>query len=77
MVFLAFTKPEIYPYHNEFDFIKRYVINRLIPGEFDDVTSMQINEIVDRSSDSTWGEYLSDASHHLSNITKKIFKRHS
>ncbi len=77
LVFLAFTKPEIYPYHNEFDFIKRYVINRLIPGEFDDVTSMQINEIVDRSSDSTWTEYLSDASHHLSNITKKIFNRNS
>ena len=77
LVFLAFTKPEIYPYHGEFDFIKRYVINRLIPGEFDDVTSMQINEIVDRSSDSSWTEYISDASHHLSNMTKKIFNRNS
>ena len=68
--FLAFNKPEIKPYHNNYDFIKRYVINRLVPGEFDDVSSMQINEIVERSSESSWTEYISDASHHLSNNLK-------
>jgi hypothetical protein len=68
--FLAFNKPEIKPYHNNYDFIKRYVINRLVPGEFDDVSSMQINEIVERSSDSSWTEFISDYSHHLSNNLK-------
>ena len=71
LVFLAFTKPEIYPYHNDFDFIKRYVINRLVPGEFDDESSIQISEIVDRSSERNWGEFISDYSHHLSNKIKK------
>ena len=68
--FLAFNKPEIKPYHNNYDFIKRYVINRLVPGEFDDVSSMQINEIVERSSESSWTEFISDYSHHLSNNLK-------
>ena len=73
LVFLAFTKPEIYPYHNDFDFIKRYVINRLVPGEFDDESSIQISEIVDRSSDRNWGEFISDYSHHISNKFKSLF----
>ena len=52
---------------------KRYVINRLVPGEFDDESSIQISEIVDRSSDRNWGEFISDYSHHISTKFKIFF----
>ena len=40
LTFLAFNKPEIQPYYNNYTFIKNYVIKKLIPGEFDEEGSM-------------------------------------
>ena len=72
LTFLAFNKPEIYPYYNNYTFIKKYVIKKLIPGEFDDESSMQITEIVERSSNPSMLEQLSDITHLISNKVKNV-----
>ena len=72
LTFLAFNKPEIYPYYDNYKFIKKYVIKKLIPGEFDEEGSMQITEIVEKSSNSSMLEQLSDISHIISNKVKNV-----
>ena len=72
LTFLAFNKPEIYPYYNNYKFIKTYVIKKLIPGEFDEEGSMQIKEIVEKSSNSSMLEQLSDFTHTISNKVKNV-----
>ena len=72
LTFLAFNKPEIYPYYNNYKFIKNYVIKKLIPGEFDEEGSMQIKEIVEKSSNSSMLEQISDFTHIISNKVKNV-----
>ena len=48
------------------------MIERLIPGESDIEASMQIIDIVDRSSYSSWGQNLSDWSHTIGNSMRNI-----
>ena len=47
--------------------IKNHVIERLIPGETDIEASMQIIDIVERSSSSSWGESVAEWTHTISN----------
>ena len=72
LTFLAFNKPEIEPYYNNYTFIKNYVIKKLIPGEFDEEGSMQIKEIVEKSSNSSMLEQISDFTHIISNKVKNV-----
>ncbi len=72
LTYLAFNKPEIENYYDNYDFIKEYIINRLVPGEFDDEGTMHMIKIVERSSDQSWSEKLSDMSHNLANNLKSI-----
>ena len=52
--------------------IKNHVIERLIPGEEDEEASMQIINIVERSTKSDWGDQLSEWTHELGNEFKKF-----
>ena len=72
LTFLAFNKPEIEPYYNNYSFIKNYVVKKLIPGEFDEEGSMQIKEIVEKSSNSSMLEQISDFTHIISNKVKNV-----
>ena len=72
LMFLAFNKPDIIPYNNNYEFIKKYIIDRLVPGEFDDESSSQIIEIIERSSNESLVEKLSDFSHYTANNIKGL-----
>ena len=61
-------------YQNDFLTIKNHVIERLIPGENEKEASMQIINIVERSTKSDWGEQLSEWTHELSNHAKSFSK---
>ena len=59
---------------SDFLTIKNHVIERLIPGENEKEASMQIINIVERSTKSDWGDQLSEWTHELSNHAKSIGK---
>jgi len=71
--YLSFIEPPIHPYYNNSKIIKDYVIDKLIPGEFDEECSLQISNIVENSSNSTYMEQLSDLSHKVSNKAKDMY----
>ena len=71
--YLSFIEPPIHPYYNNMNLIKNYVIDKLIPGEFDEECSLQISNIVENSSNSTYMEQLSDLSHKVSNKAKEFY----
>ena len=71
--YLSFIEPPIHPYYNNNNLIKNYVIDKLIPGEFDEECSLQISNIVESSSNSTYMEQLSDLSHKVSNKAKELY----
>ena len=51
--------------------MKKHVIERLVPGEFDDESSTQIVEIVDKSSSESYMSRFSDLTHHIANKAKE------
>jgi len=71
--YLSFIEPPIYPYYNNNELIKNYVIDKLIPGEFDEECSSQISNIVEKSSNPSYMEQLSDISHQFGNKVKNVY----
>ncbi len=72
LTYLSFARPGIKNYQNDFLTIKNHVIERLIPGENEEEASMQIINIVERSTKSDWGDQLSEWTHELSNQAKSL-----
>ena len=72
--YLAFITPEIPNFYNNFTLIKHHVLERLVPGENDKEASMQIINIVNRSSNAL---HISDWTHNISvrlnNLKDSIF----
>uniref|UniRef100_A0A6C0C1V7 FYVE-type domain-containing protein n=1 Tax=viral metagenome TaxID=1070528 RepID=A0A6C0C1V7_9ZZZZ len=69
--YMAFNEPNIDKFYGKYDRIKEHVIERLVPGEFDDESSMQIVEIVNKSSNEGYISKVSDWSHHVANKAKE------
>ena len=72
LTYLVFTVPSIDNYKYTKDIIKNHVIERLIPGETDTEASMQIIDIVERSSNSSWGQSVAEWTHILGNQFRHI-----
>ena len=72
MTYLEFSVPSIDKFKYNSETIRNHVIERLIPGESDIEASMQIIDIVERSSYTTWGQNLSDWSHTIGNSMRNI-----
>ena len=58
LTYLEFSVPSIDKFKYNSETIRNHVIERLIPGESDIEASMQIIDIVERSSYTTWGQNL-------------------
>ena len=72
LYYLDFTVPVIDHHRYNEDNIRNHVVERLVPGETDQEASMQIIDIVERSSYSSWGQNLSDWSHSVGNSMRNI-----
>ena len=72
LTYLEFSIPSIDRYKYNSETIRNHVIERLIPGESDIEASMQIIDIVERSSYTTWGQNLSDWSHTIGNSMRNL-----
>jgi len=72
LTYLAFSKPPISNYYDNYDIIKQHIIQKLIPGELDDESSNFIMNIVDNSSNQSMLDYLSDYTHKIVNDIKNI-----
>ena len=72
LTYLVFSVPSIDYYKYNEEMIKNHVIERLVPGEKDSEASMQIIDIVERSSRSNWGENIAEWSHSIGNELRKI-----
>ena len=68
--YLVFSVPSIDNYKHTYRTIENHVIERLLPGENDNEASMQIIDIVERSSTNNWKQNLADFSHKISNTFK-------
>ena len=68
--YLEFSVPVIDNYKYNKKCIENHIIEKLLPGENDVQASMQIIDIVERSSQSTWKQNLADFSHKVSNTLK-------
>ena len=72
--YLAFITPEIPVFNQNFSLIKHHVLERLVPGENDKEASMQIINIVDRSSNALHiSDWTHDWSVRLNNLKDSIF----
>ena len=69
LIYLAFSNPPIDNYSKNYELIKLHVIDRLLPGEFDDQSNININKVLDDSSDS-WSAHLGEVAHRMSNNIK-------
>lgn len=65
--YLHFSRPSIDTFKYTKLVIKNHIIERLLPGENDVEASMQIIDIVDRSSKTSWSQNLAEFSHKISN----------
>ena len=72
LTYLEFSVPSIDKFKYNSETIRNHVIERLIPGESDIEASMQIIDIVERSSYTTWGQNLSDWSHTIGNSMRNL-----
>jgi len=70
--YLDFSTPVIDNYKYSKKIIQNHVIEKLLPGENDAQASMQIINIVERSSQSNWQQNLADFSHNVSNAFKDL-----
>lgn len=68
--YLEFSVPVIDNYKYNKKVIENHIIEKLLPGENDTQASMQIIDIVERSSKTTWTQNLADFSHKVSNTLK-------
>lgn len=70
--YLEFSVPVIDNYRYNKKAIEDHIIEKLLPGENDIQASMQIIDIVERSSKTTWTQNLADFSHKVSNTLKDL-----
>ena len=70
--YLVFSIPSIDNFKYNKQLIENHIIERLLPGENDKEATLQIIDIVDRSSRNSWKENLTDFSHKVSNTLKDI-----
>lgn len=70
--YLAFNEPIIDDFFNDYNKIKQHVIERLVPGEFDDESSTQIVDIVEKSSGDSYLQKFTDFTHDMANKTKNF-----
>ena len=70
--YLNFAMPTIDNFKYGIKEIKDHVIERLVPGENDSEASMQIVQILDRSSHENWRYGLAEWSHSIGNELRKI-----
>ena len=70
--YLEFSVPVIDNYKYNKKVIENHIIEKLLPGENDTQASMQIIDIVERSSKTTWAQNLADFSHKVSNTFKDL-----
>jgi len=68
--YLEFSAPVIDNYKYTKKSIENHIIEKLLPGENDTQASMQIVNIVERSSKSNWTQNLADFSHKVGNTLK-------
>ena len=68
--YLEFSMPVIDNYRYNKKVIEDHIIEKLLPGENDIQASMQIIDIVERSSKTTWAQSMADLSHKVSNTFK-------
>ena len=75
-MYLSDASPSIGTLRNRRWKIEEHVLDRLMPGEMDEEASMQIIEVVQRSSQESWGTWASDYVHEIGNKTKEygVFK---
>ena len=69
--YLNFSVPSIDSFKYTESTIKDHIIERLLPGENDKEASMQIIDIVDRSSKTSWSQNLAEFSHKISNTLRE------
>jgi phosphatidylinositol 3-kinase len=69
--YLNFSVPSIDAFKYTESIIKNHIIERLLPGENDKQASMQIIDIVDRSSKTSWSQNLAEFSHKISNTLRE------
>ena len=69
--YLNFSVPSIDSFKYTESIIKNHIIERLLPGENDKQASMQIIDIVDRSSKTSWSQNLAEFSHKISNTLRE------
>lgn len=69
--YLNFSTPSIDSFKYTETVIKNHIIERLLPGENDMEATMQIIDIVDRSSKTSWSQNLAEFSHKISNTLRE------
>ncbi len=70
--YLEFSTPSIDSFKYDKVTIKNHIIERLLPGENDKEASMQIVDIVNRSSKSSWTQNLAEFSHKIGNTLREV-----
>ena len=70
--YLEFSTPSIDSFKYDKVTIKNHIIERLLPGENDKEASMQIVNIVNRSSKSSWTQNLAEFSHKIGNTLREV-----
>lgn len=69
--YLNFSLPSIDAFKYTKLVIKNHIIERLLPGENNSEASMQIIDIVDRSSKTSWTQNIAEFTHKISNTLRE------
>ena len=69
--YLNFSLPSIDAFKYTKLVIKNHIIERLLPGENNSEASMQIIDIVDRSSKTSWTQNIAEFTHKISNTFRE------
>ena len=72
LTYLVFTVPTIDNFKYTSEKITTHVIERLVPGENDKEASMQIIDILERSSNSKWNNNITEISHFMGNELRRM-----
>ena len=72
LIYLSDASPRIGNFWGQRKRIQQHVLERLCPGEIEDEATMQIVEIVKRSSKDGWSQYASDTVHRMANTIKEF-----
>lgn len=72
LIYLSDASPRIGNFWGQRKRIQQHVLERLCPGEMEEEATMQIVEIVKRSSKDGWTQYASDTVHRMANTIKEF-----